>query len=207
MIQMVTAFVSCIAVDNKSSDASSGSEQAKAKRKGQKKSRGRVNSDIMRIRICTVAFCVAATMSLATSTAAPQNNRSQTINAEGLFTFRLPIGFKQTETGVDSFMRGYQRGRARFIFVCGDSASSDYDEKSISNLREDSIVIDGKPATVRTFIYKFPRASLYITELNVGNWRDGNVELYMAMDSPNRADSKIAKRIFRSVKFLKRKSK
>jgi len=100
-------------------------------------------------------------------------------------------------------MRGYQRGRARFIFVCGDSASSEYDEKSIRNLREDSATINGKHATVRTFIYKFPHASLYITELNVGNWRDRNVELYMAMDSPSRADSQIAKRIFRSVKFLK----
>jgi hypothetical protein len=157
----------------------------------------------MRIRICTVTFCIAAIFSLATSTAAQQNSRSQTINAEGLFTFRLPTGFKQTETGVDSFMRGYQRGRARFIFVCGDSASSEYDEKSTRNLREVSIIIDGKHATVRTFIYKFPHASLYITELNVGNWRDGNAELYMAIDSPNRTDSQTAKKIFRSVKFLK----
>jgi len=157
----------------------------------------------MRIRICTVAFCVAATLSLATSPAAQQNNRWQTINAEGLFTFRLPIGFKQTETGVDSFMRGYQRRRARFIFVCGDSGSSEYAGKNIRSLRENSITIDGKHATVRTFIYQFPRASLYIAELNVGNWRDGNVELYMAMDSPNRADSQTAKRIFRSVSFLK----
>ena len=100
-------------------------------------------------------------------------------------------------------MRGYQRGRARFIFVCGDSASSEYDEKSMRNLREDAIKIDGKRATARTFIYNFERASLYITELNVGNWRNGNVELYMAMDSPNRADIQTAKQIFRSVKFLK----
>ena len=157
----------------------------------------------MRIRICMVAFCVAATLSLATSPAARRNNRWQTINAEGLFTFRLPIGFKQTETGVDSFMRGYQRRRARFIFVCGDSASFEYDEKSIRNLREESITIDGKHATVRTFIYNFPHACPYITELNIGNWRDGKVELYMAMDSPKRADSQTAKKIFRSVSFLK----
>src|SRR5881394_1358841 len=98
-------------------------------------------------------------------------------------------------------MRGYQRGRARFIFVCGDSASSEYDGKNIRSLREDSITIDGKHATVRTFIYQYPRASLYIAELNVGNWLDGNVELYMAMDSPNRADIQTANRIFRSVKF------
>ena len=158
----------------------------------------------MRIRISsTVTFCVAVTFCLATAAVAERNNRWKTINAEGLFTFRLPVGFKQSETGVDSFMLGYQRGRARFIFVCGDSASSEYNEKNIRRLREDSITIDGKHATVRTFIYQFPHASLYIAELNVGNWRGGNVELYMAMDSPNRADIQTAKQIFRSVKFLK----
>jgi len=39
------------------------------------------------------------------------------------------------------------------------------------HLRKDAINIDGKHATVRTFLYKFERASLYITELNVGDWR------------------------------------
>ena len=158
----------------------------------------------MRIRISSaVIFCIAVTLCLATTPAAAErNNRWKTINAEGLFTFRLPIGFKQSETGVDNFMQGYQRGRARFIFVCGDSASSEYDENNIRRLREDSITIDGKHATVRTFIYQFPRALLYIAELNVGNWRGGDVELYMAMDSPNRADIQTAKQIFRSVKLL-----
>ena len=167
------------------------------------KSRRPVNSDVMRILIFgTVTFCVAVTFCLATAVA-ERNNRWKTINAEGLFTFRLPVGFKQSETGVDSFMQGYQRGRARFIFVCGDSGSSEYDEKNIRSLREDSITIDGKHATVRTFIYQFPRASVYIAELNVGNWRSGSVELYMAINSPNRADIQTAKQIFRSVQFLK----
>ena len=71
------------------------------------------------------------------------------------------------------------------------------------DLREDAITIDGKHATVRTFLYKFERASLYIAELNVGDWRQGQVELYMGMDSPNHADIQTAKQIVRSVKFLK----
>jgi hypothetical protein len=158
----------------------------------------------MRIQIPTaLTFYVAAIFFLATSATAQRNYRPQTINAEGLFTFRLPAGFKQSETGVDSFMRGYQRGRARFIFVCGDSASSEYDETNMRNLEQDTITIDGKHATVRTFLYKFERASLYITELNVGDWRNGNAQLYMSMDSPNRADIQTAKQIFRSVHFLK----
>jgi hypothetical protein len=71
------------------------------------------------------------------------------------------------------------------------------------HLRQDAINIDGKHATVRTFLYKFERASLYIAELNVGDWRKAQVELYMGMDSPKRTDIQTAKQIFRSVKFLK----
>lgn len=158
----------------------------------------------MRIQISTVTtLCVVAIFLLATSAAAQRNYRWQTINAAGVFTFRFPVGFKQSETGVDSFMRGYQREHTRFIFVCGDSASFEYDEKNMRDLREDAITIDGRHATIRTFLYKFERASLYIAELNVGDWRKGQVELYMGMDSPNRADIQTAKRIFKSVEFLK----
>ena len=168
------------------------------------KSRRRGQLKVMRIYGSNVvALGVAAILFLATSTAAQQNTRSQAINADGLFTFRLPVGFKQSETGVDSFMRGYQRARARFIFVCGDSGSPDYDEKNMRSLKEEAITIDGKHATVRTFLYKFERASLFVTELNVGDWRNGNVGLYMSMDSPNRADIQTAEQIFRSVKFLR----
>jgi hypothetical protein len=131
------------------------------------------------------------------------HGRWKTINAEGLFTFRLPVGFKQSEMGIDTYMRGYQRGRARFIFVCGDSASDEYDEQTMRYAREIPTNVGGKTATVRTFVYKWKRAPVYVTELNVGNWRGGRVELYMGMESPNRADIQTAKQIFRSVRFLK----
>ena len=159
----------------------------------------------MRIYIFSAGlFCVAISV-LATSVDAQRTNRSnwKTIDAEGLFTFTLPAGFKQTETGIDSFMRGYKRGRAEFIFVCGDSASREYDEKKMRGLREDATTTNGKYATVRTFVYRWERTSDYVIELNVGNWRDGRVELYMGMESPNRADIQTAKRIFKSVQFLK----
>jgi hypothetical protein len=148
-------------------------------------------------------LCVAGILLLTTSDPAQRKGKSQTVNAEGLFTFQLPVGFKQNEMGIDSFMRGYRRGRAAFIFICGDSASSEYDEKNMHDLREESVTIDGKPASVRTFRYRFKRASFYVAELNVGDWRKGPMELYMGMDSPNRTDIQIAKQIFSSVKFLK----
>ena len=151
----------------------------------------------------TVLFCVASTLLVFDGVAAQQTDSWQTINADGVFTFRLPRGFKRSEQGVESFMIGYQRGRARFIFVCGDSASNDYHDENISNLREEATTVDGKKGTIRTFIYKWERSSEYITELNVGDWRSGNVKLYMGMDSPDRSATEIAKKIFKSLKFLK----
>jgi hypothetical protein len=158
----------------------------------------------MRTHVSIVGtLCVAAILFLATSAPAQRNGQSHIINAEGLFTFQLPAGFKQNEMGIDTFMRGYRRGRAAFIFVCGGSASSEYDEKNMRDLLEESVTIDGKHASVRTFRYRFKRSSFYVAELNVGDWRKGPMELYMGMDSPNRTDIQIAKRIFSSVKFLK----
>jgi len=153
-----------------------------------------------------LTISVAAILVVLATTAAAQRAdrvRWKTINAEGLFTFRLPIDFKQSEMGIDSFMRGYQRGRARFIFVCGDSASAEYDENTMISASEVHTKVDGKGATVRTFLYKWKDAPVYVAELNVGNWREGNVQLYMGMESPARADIEAAKKIFRSVKFRK----
>jgi len=83
-----------------------------------------------------VSFCVASTVLVAAGVAAQQVNGWQTINADGVFTFRLPVGFKRNEQGVDSFMLGYQRGHARFISICGDSASTEYHDENISHLRK-----------------------------------------------------------------------
>jgi hypothetical protein len=168
---------------------------------------GPVNSTVMRIPIPNPHTVLVATILVVFVASADAQRadlgRWQTINAEGLFTFRLPVGFKQSEMGIDTYMRGYQRGRARFIFVCGDSASDEYDEQTMRYVREVPTNVGGKTATVRTFVYKWKRAPVYVTELNVGNWRGGRVELYMGMESPNRADIQTAKQIFRSVKFLK----
>jgi len=158
----------------------------------------------MRIHISTaVTLCAAAIFFLPSAAGGQRGSRSRTINAEGLFTFRLPVGFKESEMGIDIFMRGYERGRARFLFVCGDSASSEYDEKKVLHAHETWTTIDGKRASIRTFIYRWTRTPVYVTELNVGDWCADQVELYMGMESPNRADVQMAQRIFRSVKFLK----
>ena len=56
---------------------------------------------------------------------------------------------------------------------------------------------------MRSFVYERKSGSVYIVELNVGNWRDNSVDLYMGMESPNRSDIDETKQIFKSVKFLK----
>src|SRR5215831_15868957 len=109
-----------------------------------------------------VSLCFTSTMLVAGSVAAQQTNDCQTVDADGVFTFRLPAGFKPSEQGVESFMLGYQRGSARFISICGGSASNDYHNENISNLREEATTVDGRHATIRTFIYKWERSSEYI---------------------------------------------
>ncbi len=161
------------------------------------------SSTVMRVRLSIATIFVSTALLFTMPAAARRSARWQTINAEGLFTFRLPAGFKQTGRGIDTFMREYGRGRARFIFVCGDSASDEYDEKTIRRVHEAPVTIDGKRASIRTFEYTWKRTPFYVTELNVGDWRAQHVELYMGLESPNRADMQLAQQIFRSVKFLK----
>jgi hypothetical protein len=47
----------------------------------------------------------------------------QKIYADGLFTFRLPQGFAQTDmAGVVNYLGGFYKGKTRFLFICGDTA-------------------------------------------------------------------------------------
>jgi hypothetical protein len=131
----------------------------------------------------------------------------QKINADGLFTFRLPQGFKKTGmTGVENYLGEYFKGETRFLFVWSDSGSDEYDgQPQIENYRETETRIDGKRASIRTFSLIRDGERRYRAELNVGDWRKGKVELYMDMESKDRADLAIAKRIFKSVIFSKRR--
>lgn len=131
----------------------------------------------------------------------------QKINAEKLFTFSLPKGFtKTTMTGVENYLGEYFKGKTRFLFVHGDTASYAYDvrrQPGMENYQETETEIDGKRANIRTFSQIQNKERIYRAELNIGDWENADVELYMEVASKNQADLGVAKQIFNSVVFAK----
>ena len=133
----------------------------------------------------------------------------QKINADGLFTFRLPQGFTKTDmTGVENFLGEYYKGKTRFLFVSGDTGSNAYDvrhEPEMEQYQETETCIAGKRANVRTYSQIRDGARIYRAELNVGDWERAQVELYMEMESNNPADLEMGKQIFSSITFSKKR--
>lgn len=133
----------------------------------------------------------------------------QKIDADGLFTFRLPQGFTKSDMmGVENYLGEYYKGKTRFLFVWGDSGSDEYDvprRPEIKDYRETETRIGEKRATIRTFSLIRDGERHYRAELNIGNWREGKVELYMEVESKDRADLAVAKQIFNSITFSKRR--
>jgi hypothetical protein len=133
----------------------------------------------------------------------------QNINADGLFAFRLPQGFTKTNMmGVEHYLGEYYKGKARFLFVWGDTASNAYDvrrQPDMEEYRETETGIAGKRANVRTYSQIRDGARIYRAELNVGDWERAQVELYMEIESNNPADLETAKQIFNSITFSKKR--
>ncbi len=127
------------------------------------------------------------------------------IDADGLFTFQLPRAFVKTNMmGMENYLGEYYQGQTRFLFVCQDTASYEYDEHLMRGLREIPTNIDGMRSTIRTFSITRDGVLIYVAELNVGNWREGEVRLYMGLESRKREDTAVARRIFSSIRFTKR---
>jgi len=129
----------------------------------------------------------------------------QKIDADGLFTFRLPQGFTKTDmTGVENYLGEYYKGETRFLFVHGDTASNAYDvrrEPEMKDYQETENRIDGKQANIRTYSQIENGQHTYRAELNIGDWANAKIELYMGVESKNPADLETAKQIFNSVDF------
>jgi hypothetical protein len=130
---------------------------------------------------------------------------------EKTFTFLLPKGFKKTGmTGVENYLGEFYKGRTRFLFIEGDTASNAYDtrrEPEMEDYQESETIIEGRKTNIRTYTQTTDGRRLYRAELNVGNWEKAQVELYMELASENPDDLKIAKQIFNSITFSKKKRK
>jgi hypothetical protein len=130
---------------------------------------------------------------------------------EKKFSFLLPKGFTKTDmTGVENYLGEYYKGKTRFLFVEGDTASNAYNvrrEPEMKDYRETETVIKGRKTNIRTYALITNGKRRYRAELNVGNWEKAQIELYMELEGENSDDLKIAKQIFNSVVFSKQKQK
>jgi hypothetical protein len=131
----------------------------------------------------------------------------QRIDADGLFTFRLPQGFTKTDmAGVENYLGEYYKGKTRFLFIWDDTASYAYDERrqpEMEEYQETETSIDGRRANIRTYFQIREGERIYRAELNIGNWEKADVQLYMEVESKDSADLEVAKQIFNSINFSK----
>lgn len=128
----------------------------------------------------------------------------QTIDFNGLFTFRLPAGFAQKEgTKPDDLRAEYHKGQTKLVVVWG-SASVAYGRRRqdwMHDYRESVTRIRGLRANIRRYSEGAGTKRAYRAELNVGNWEKGEVKLSMRMETNDPAMLEVAEQIFSSVSF------
>lgn len=139
---------------------------------------------------------------LAACFSAPVLQDWQTIDANGLFSFRLPAGF--TKDAGDDVRAEYHKRGTKLIYVWGQTESPSYNDRRQASMHdyEESITrIGGKRANIRAYRQTVDWKRIYRAELNVGNWEKGEVQLYMRVESSDPAMLETAREIFKSVSF------
>ncbi len=161
-----------------------------------------MNTMLLKLFLSVVTIFFLSSISICQTA---QTSNWQRIDADGLFTFRLPQGFTKTDmTGVEHYLGEYYKGETRFLFICGDTNSYAYDvrrQPEMEDYRETETRIDGKQANIRTYSQFENGQRVYRVELNIGDWANADVELYMEVESKNLADIDMAKRVFNSIDF------
>ena len=129
----------------------------------------------------------------------------QTIDFNGLFTFRLPGGFEKKEgTKADDLRAEYHKGQTKLVVVWGHTESAAYDQRRqdwMHDYRESVTRIRGLRANIRRYSQGAGSKRAYRAELNVGNWEKGEVQLYMRMETDDPAMLDVAEQIFSSISF------
>lgn len=127
----------------------------------------------------------------------------QTIDFQGLFTFRLPGGFRQLEERKPDDPRAeYHRGQTKLIVVWARTESGAYDKRRqewMHDYRETTTRIRGLRANIRSYSQSNDLKRVYRAELNVGNWDKGEVQLYMRLETDDPAMLAVAEQIFTSI--------
>lgn len=129
----------------------------------------------------------------------------QTVDFNGLFSFRLPGGFEKKEgTKPDDLRVEYLKGRTKLVVVWGHTESAAYGQRRqdwMHDYRESVTRISGQRANIRRYSQGAGARRAYRAELNVGNWEKGEVQLYMRLETDDPAMLEVAEQIFSSISF------
>lgn len=127
----------------------------------------------------------------------------QTVNVEGLFSFRLPQGWSKRSSFNVAEVRGeWAGGETKLVYVWGQTESGGYGERRqpwMNDYDETTTRLGGRRADIRSFSSVKDGKRLYQAELNVGNWEKGEVQLYMRIEGSDPKTSDLAKEVFNSV--------
>lgn len=152
-----------------------------------------------------ILLLVVTTCGVVASAQSPAPSGSQNIDVEGKFSFSLPTGFKKTTmAGMEHLLGEYYNGDTRFLFIYGDTGSNAYDvrrEPEMQEYHETETKISGRRANIRTYYLTPNRHRLYKAELNIGDWENADVELYMELSGSTPAVLDMAQQVFSSVKL------
>ena len=127
----------------------------------------------------------------------------QTIDFHGLFTFKLPQEFvRLAANNADENRAEYQKGETKLIVIWGHSESAAYQDRkqdSMHDYRETTTRIRGRRANIRTYWLTAGSQRAYRAELNIGNWEQGEVQIYMRLESNDATMMETADQIFKSI--------
>jgi hypothetical protein len=140
--------------------------------------------------------------SVKVSSALTQQNL-QTVEVEGLFSFRLPPGWcKHSSFNVTEVRGEWVKGRTKLVYVWGHTESVDYSERRqawMNDYEETTTRLGGRRANIRRYSRLKEGKRTYYAELNVGNWELGEVQLFMRVEGNDAASIDLAHQIFKSV--------
>jgi hypothetical protein len=129
----------------------------------------------------------------------------QTIDFQGLFTFRLPAEFeKRNPTNAEDLRAEYHKEKTKLIVLWGQTESVAYNDRQQSwmhDYHESTTRIRGLRANIRTYSQRENAKVSYRAELNLGNWDKGEVQLYMRIETDDAGMLPVAEEIFKSIEL------
>jgi hypothetical protein len=156
--------------------------------------------------ISALLICSMASFSQHPSPGANVPTDWKKLEANGLFTFFLPRGARDTGfSGTEDYYREYRIGQLRLMFVYRPTSLLSYDKREQAfgkGFREQVVEIGGRRAYLFDYVQKEKGRKRYYADLYIGDFPHEEVNLWMQADSRRPADLEIAKKIFRTVEFL-----